>query len=1565
MSSTNINLCMLAICSTLVLVWAAPLTAEPPPAPDNPAPQAAETEKPAEAAQNVFLQPRREMLLYLNNAKRLIDQRRFSEAIRALGLILDSEEDYFIPPDIIRPEDDPGDAFSSLKTEARRLLGNLPEEGREMYQLQYGGKAERRLAAAAAAADTAEIAAVSSRYFHTAAGGEATLILGLAYLDRDRPLAAVKILRRLAESWDGGARFEPTLSTAMAVCWARAGFPQKAAECLELLRTRYPQAKIVIGGRQIALFNPDDDPIAWLESHTGPLYEKPATQTAAAAADAVPLLNTFWGTLPTEHPSAEELLVSQLRFCRRRNLSLLTAGRPLAVDDTVFARTLGTLAAIDLRTGKCLWMVPFDDILDEEDNSNQNARARSGQRIGALCNRYWQDAIYASLSSDGRRVYSIEELGIGPFAQEPRFIVLGGRRVENPNWSRSNNIVAAHDVRSGKLAWQIGGPDGNPPGDVQNEKPLPAAGSFFLGAPLCLEGKLYLLGELAGEIVLTAVEADSGKLLWTQPLAMVETEIARDWQRRYTAVAPHYSDGVLICPTGNGAVIAVEEATRSLLWGFSLPNNAETQNMPPGLPAFQMQRAAMAARMTGFDGSAASTWLDCTPVIVEDRVLITAPGCDYLYCLGLFDGKTHWKTLRNGDLFIACADRERVLLVGGHSARALNLSDGKPAWPKDNISLGDNASTSGRGYAAGGYYYLPAGAAGVLAIDLRNGGIARSAKSREGNLPGNLVRHQGTILSQGLDGLKSYHELDSLRVRVDAILAKQPDDPVALAYRGEILIDEGKLAEAVATLRRSNGVKRGARTEWLLRETLLDGLEENFAEYRASSKEIESLCSDSAHLARYLRLMSQGLQNAGEWDAALDCYLRLAALSDGETMTVFVGDAHKVRLDRWLRTRLASFREAAPEPSQRRLDTEVQSRLQTAVASKNADAMRRLLDQFAYLPAAVAGRENFVNLVISGGNAIEAEMLLRQEARSRDRATSGRATARLAELLRKSGRAEDAAACYVRLAHEFGDVDCAAGLTGRQIVERLAADDEVRRWFQPDKSWPVGAVEVSETAFKQNPRRSMNVVDLNFFGSPLPFFGGQTLKLEQGKQIVVGLGGYGNLLWQVSLAQGGLRTYLPINQNEAHVSARGHLLVLAAGNQFSAVECVDPRRPRLLWRRHAEETLSSMGGINQAEINAFWAGMRPAAGFVQPGRSPWQSALLTDQYMCYAKSRGVAALDPLSGRELWTRDDLSGNLTLFGDENLLFAASADSSEAVVLRGDDGEKLKNISLPTPGDRLAAIGRNILVWRAEADSRILELLDPWQDRVIWGPHKFQANARCHLVGNEALGVMEPNGKFTLFSLPGGKKIVDAQLEPEPTLHEIIVLEADGEYFLVTHSTPRRQSGFTPRAIRGTASRLIRQGRVYGFARDGRRLWPDFPQGVEVKQQQLIMSQPGRLPVLTFAAMGYEPKNAASRWFTSVFMIDKRNGRVVLDRKFDQQTGDVELVGDPATNTVDLRMQLVTARLTFTGAPLPPVPKKLPTGLKSAGTLDGVLKAFEKATRRQIQQSPPPIPEIMPKD
>ena len=143
--------------------------------------------------QNVFPAADRSLLLLLTKARQLIEQERFAEAVQCLGTILESPEDAFFRPS------QKSELPSGLKAEAQAMLGRLPRQGRELYELQYGAGARRLLSAAAASGDAAGLAEVSRRFFHTAAGYEATLLLGLHYWNHGSPLAAALTLKRLRD----------------------------------------------------------------------------------------------------------------------------------------------------------------------------------------------------------------------------------------------------------------------------------------------------------------------------------------------------------------------------------------------------------------------------------------------------------------------------------------------------------------------------------------------------------------------------------------------------------------------------------------------------------------------------------------------------------------------------------------------------------------------------------------------------------------------------------------------------------------------------------------------------------------------------------------------------------------------------------------------------------------------------------------------------------------------------------------------------------------------------------------------------------------------------------------------------------------------------------------------------------------------------------------------------------------------------------------------------------------------------------------------------------------------
>ncbi len=769
----------------------------------------------SEASTDSFVPADRALLRQWSQGKAWLEQRRYSDAIRCLQSVLEAPDDYFFRPDAQTP------THHSLKAEARRLIGQLPPEGRRLYELQCGHKARRLLDEAVASGEAAKLAEASARYFHTQAGYEATFLLGLYNLDHGLPLAGALSLRRLREAGEDADRFEPALTLAMAAGWLEAGSPEEARRALAALKERQSARSVIVGGREVQWFRDGAETIPWLAQLIGPRQAAPGPEQDrwlmfrgdaarnAAGVGSAPLLSLCW-RIPLVGdgdglPEAE-VLRQQQQQVRREGKVVFPALHPLVVGDVVLMRNLRTLLAVDLASGKRLWEVPADDPLDAADlrepdeqmswrpgySPYQGLAVRMGQRL-------WQDGVYGTLSSDGRLVFSIEDLPLASgYAGSDR---------------GSCNRLAAHDLRTGKLKWNVGGRRG--------AHALRLAETFFLGPPLPLRGQLYALAEVNDEVRLLVLDADSGNFCWSQQLTMVERNSLPDVMRRTVGLSPSYADGVLICPVG--PVVAVDLATHSLLWGFRGGADAARNRSGQHRVIF----GGMGNVVAAYDGG---RWLEPTATVADGRVLATFPLDDAIYCLSLADGKPLWEAAaRTDELYVACVHAGNVVVVRRSGLSALRLADGKPAWV---APLPVGVEPSGRGFYAGSRYFLPLRSAEAAVVDLDAGKIVQISKSREGRAPGNLVYSQGKVISQGVDGLEVYYQAEALRAEVSRRLAVNPEDAFALSLQGQMLLDEGKLAAAAANFRRAWKLGGDERARQLLRDTLLEGLRSDFAAYR-------------------------------------------------------------------------------------------------------------------------------------------------------------------------------------------------------------------------------------------------------------------------------------------------------------------------------------------------------------------------------------------------------------------------------------------------------------------------------------------------------------------------------------------------------------------------------------------------------------------------------------------------------------------------------------------------------------------------------------------------------------
>ncbi len=1482
-----------------------------------------------ELADNVFMPAPRTTLQRLVQARDLLQEGRFGEAVRNLGSILDAQEDFFFQPN----RDEP--IHRSLKAEAQRLIGAMPPSGREVYELQYGPHARTMLAEALAQGDMRRLAEVSRRFFHTLAGYEATFLLGNYHLDHGRPLAGALTLQRLYSTPGIGERFEPALSLGTATGWLQAGAADRASALLADLKESRKGGPIRLGGREVDWFASREGAADWLARYAGSLAGDSAGETSqwllvrgnpsrnAPAGGGAPLMNIRWEVPVADDPGIEQSLVQQQQRQLEQGIPPVPELHPLVVNDTVLMRTTRNLLAVDVHTGKRLWEVPVDDPLEsllQSAPEDQALLAQSQHLRMTVGERVLQDRTFGTLSSDGQQVYAIEDLMPSTGAMNARQLVRRGVRIM-PGQPQPYNRLTAHEIRTGKLKWHLGGPS--------DEFALRMAETFFLGPPLPLQGQLFVLAEAKDEIRLLALDAATGDLLWAQPLAIVEQGVLYSPARRLSGLSPAYADGILVCPTSAGALVAVDLATRSLLWGYRYTQSLASRQRIP-LFAGQLGRYPGSPQL--------SRWTDANPMVVDGHVLFTPTESDTLYCLDLIDGRQRWTISREDDLYVACVHRGSVVLVGRQGVRALGLADGKPAWDGRILEFPAGGMPSGHGFYSGSQYLVPLSTAEIAVIDLDRGRTVHVARSRQGQVPGNLVSYQGMVLSQSAAGLGAFDQLDVLRHRVTDRLAKNPDDAEALALHGELLLDEGKRDEAIGSLSRSHQLASERRTASLLREALLDGLRNDFGAFQGRVGEIEPLLDGPREHAEFLRVMADGLQQTGQWNAAFQHLLKLVELDDDSRRVEPVDRTLSARVDRWVRARLTALRAEATGEEAAEIERLVAARMQDAVETKSVDALRRFLDYFGDDDATAPAREALISALTQAGRLLEVEMALWGRSGVGNALPDGAAMARVAEMLVQSKYDDEARAAYRFLAARHADTVCLDGKTGRELIDSLPEDHGARPSASQHASWPEGRIDSQEVAANRPPTQGRYPLD--FRGDPGPFFRGTVIRMDQNRRAISATDGLGQVRWTLPFIESGSPQSIRFASSNTYVRACGHLLILSLGSQIVAIDTLGhPGRgqARVLWSHDMNQ-----GGFDQTGIRLGGPGgvqwPQGMAFIPQDSRQLDSLGPVTPTYVCFQHYRNVIAVDPLSGETLWVRHGVAPGATLFGDNEYVLAASPEQSDILVFSALDGSLIGQRSLPAP-ERFAdepdgalpavqrrfgqtvmtTLGRRIVVSYVDpADGRhVLGLFDPLEQRYVWGPIRSDIGKITHL--DEMICLLAPDGTLKLIRTDDGQVIVDEKLPGEAAATEVHLLRAGEQYMVVTNRPQARDQGLRINPLPGTLYRPINNGRVYAFDKNGKATWQN---PTAVNGQLLLLHQPEELPIFVFGSQPYDPRKAGTeRFSTQMVCLDKRNGRVVYRGDFAGPTATFEIVGDPEKDVIEIQLQRNVVKLQLTDQPLPP--------------------------------------------
>ena len=464
-------------------------------------------------------------------ASSLLQQGNVTEAIPLLQALLDHPADTYLEPEVAshdasdKPDEVPDQPSSqksnraeevdagaprSLKQTVVNTLRSLPQDGRTHYEQEYGPVASGLVQRYRESSEPAFLREAIRRFALTDAGAQAGRMLAAYEMDHGHALASARLLQQVRENWPRPPSPEYLMMEALA--WERAGMTGQSAKFVSLLREVSPADGFTLAGRRIVvpaaenaeqdrdwlqkLFGPPPDntpqPVPeWLFSGGDPTRNAAGLPAAAVGTPLwqIPLFDEVDFANHDQYQLAVSTFAEQLELRETTGAMRIPATSPLVVDDLVVLRTLSRVQAFDLRTGQLRWKSAIEDdayrrLLAQEGKVMPGMTNQQLPLADLIAQRAWDDATYGRLSSDGKYVFVLEDVGfLGPFRNY---------RNAPPNrfTPRGFNRLVAYEVRTGRIAWEVG--------DTREGAPLRLAGNFFLGSPLPYDGRLYCLAESSG-----------------------------------------------------------------------------------------------------------------------------------------------------------------------------------------------------------------------------------------------------------------------------------------------------------------------------------------------------------------------------------------------------------------------------------------------------------------------------------------------------------------------------------------------------------------------------------------------------------------------------------------------------------------------------------------------------------------------------------------------------------------------------------------------------------------------------------------------------------------------------------------------------------------------------------------------------------------------------------------------------------------------------------------------------------------------------------------------------------
>jgi outer membrane protein assembly factor BamB len=1486
----------------------------------------------------------------------------YEAACRFIQEVLNSQEDAYVSVDIRVPGQAPKTKFISARIQANNLITSMPPEGQRYYENAFGTTAKQKLDDAKKTGNKDLIDEVVTKYRNTKAGQEAYELQATYFLDRRAyDKAALQFADILGKDMSGVndlVLFKATLAFKLNGDVDRAEAATKA-----LIRRVSDNGGLALANGQMASVQQVKD---FLKNATKSLpvnindwpYVNGNLPRNAQARGSPPMLDTVLWTrsiIGSDDPDdirpgndAKPFLLRAIEDnLKSETIPVMPGGFPVAANGMLIFRTYDGVAAVfvndkvdkdgavDKAGSIAFRSMAFDGSLAQSMSVGQIRSTLTGWLDGVysksgLMNILYENSTVGTLTTDGRYVYAVDDLAI-PIP--PKYLMQspvnfwGNAAFVNDAVKPlvKNNMLWAFDTVSGRIVWKLGSTKPEEKSEEYNE-------SHFICTPISVGGKLYVLNEKnSGDLRLLCLDPnDKGKQIGkAQPLGTVKSDhrYYHDPARRINAIHLAYAEGILVCPTNAGEIMGIDLLSRTLAWAYPYREKPADPMAFPGQGFVQQPQGPIKLSY--------SNWKVSPPVIVDGKVVFTAPDSNSVHCINLRDGSQVWMAPQwDTDLFLAGVFGEKVVIVGKNSVRAIRLSDGVPYWN----SLPTGSLPSGQGVASNDIYYLPLAKGEILAVDLDKWTIKahnRAANSKA-PVPGNLVFYDGVVLSQTPTAIVAYPQLATKLKEATDAFAKNAT-PENQLIRGELRLADGQVQGAVDDLQAVLGKepadsKLVPRAKNRLYEALTDLLTSDFD--NASKKyldEYKGLC-DSTDAAikeqrrtRFLRILAQGREGQGNLVEAFLAY------KDYGNSPMFKDDGipsiddptYKIPTNLWLRGRITAMFEKANAQQRAALESKIADEWNAVKKNDDPIAIRQFTGMFD-VPFAV-GREarlELANVIIEKKRPedfLEAELNLQQlrvPAFRKDPAVGGKALEALARLEQVKGTEEAmrlAASYYRELKAEFGKAVIASGKTGDELYSTVA-ESPLLRPFLEDRQIDWGNAKIGYKHFNQDTVKPVQGFVFQPAGDLTPLMEQQRLVLFPQQQNNPTLSlvdmSTGQARWSTPLGQSQTNsffvTYLYNQANSPmgfypdaqwrffHV--KGHVAVLQVGMTAYGV---DLDNGKVLWHHQlfdpAKVPQSFNWQVTHDDKGRLWAMYQTQFGQQVKVRIG-QVGSVQATYAALITQKGLVVVDPINGKTLWTKPGLSSNTEIFGDDQNIYYVELAEGTAVgagrCLRASDGA---HVDVPDFGhayrhqQRIIG-GRYILTAEPEGQSLTMRLVDARnsKDKDAW-KRTFE-NDPIALKTEDwyYCGVIErATGKVIVVDIRDGKEVLNGNvLQVRITKEDLKELENplfldDGKQFYVALN--QKSSG--GKVLANTVSNNFHSGTrclpvngwFLAFDRKGGFEWYALDR---IMHQMIVVEQFRAQPALLFTSryMEVRPPNQQFTYFTETVSISKRDGTAI---------------------------------------------------------------------------------------